>query len=567
MLRPRPLPIRGVSNATPYIDERGDLSPIEEMRNVRPFRTTTDRLTLGQRPGIKKTFSNKIAGGSPVQAMGVISRASAITGYSLGSCSDLSNWTSNPSGPIHGNVWFMNPDRGLYASYLIDVTAEGGPAAAPANAIDYAVVNSLPGLGSWTVEYAAVAVSWLNATTGFAESVIVLLNPDGTEKDRIHLFLATEHKFVNTLHIDRRADTSAWLHACVGSKVYSWGLINFDNAKPLSGAARFMGIFDLNGWAHEAIEARSYYDAQDQKSYVLIGFNGANSGGFYGGGVGSGTIQAGKYARHFRSGVMKCEYIEHQPTSRVLQQVPYGPQLSDADSYRETVGSPAGARVRHGYWRLSEQSVSVPHGGLVRALDVDSSGNVYLATTNQGWGPNPADASFQPDGLTSPYLTLRKIDRAGVLQWETDTFSIREVGDGGFVNDIPTAGDPNTTLELVRADSQGNVYCGGRLNTGGYSFMKFSPDGVFVWGVDLMGAGHVHTQAAISMDGSDDQPIVGGERNIDWIGSGGKPAHLWKRNAVGGEDIWAKDLAEPVGSTGVAVHPDGRIIYCTGAVP
>jgi len=90
---------------------------------------------------------------------------------------------------------------------------------------------------------------------------------------------------------------------------------------------------------------------------------------------------------------------------------------------------------------------------------------------------------------------------------------------------------------------------------------------VFVWGVDLMGAGHVHTQAAISMDGSDDQPIVGGERNIDWIGSGGKPAHLWKRNAVGGEDIWAKDLAEPVGSTGVAVHPDGRIIYCTGAVP
>lgn len=544
---PRPLsfPVRGAANHSTFTRQPAAFAPRELLRNARLFSPLGDRPCFGSRPGHVKHFPQSL-NGKAVQAMRSVSRAKVILGHFIPNpdpvagyvpCELVTTGTSRETAALVGNVWGLDSVPAMTFERFEDVSDDGGGPFAAVNAIavspegtHYAhVVNYTDGSLGKAIRLRYVLKNntsvWSLTINGALIGASPNLGANAVAIGKIYVFVA-EGMFV---HVVRR-DTGAYVTS-----------------------------FACNLWAQEVIDIVPWTDPATSIEYLFIAFDGANPPKTLASGA---LVSAGKWARHFRSGIMKCLVkAAYNTPGAPLTQVPYGPTLPSNDRYFE---------ANHQYCRISEQGNLRPAGAMCQGLTVFSDGAVALATANAGWGPdsNPASQDYRaPDLTTYPPINVRMYDKNGLLVWEQDTESWFEVGDGGFFNDLSITGGSGVTnlptLQAIAVNKQNIVFVAGRRTSPGYSaYALRGSDGSVLWRAALMGASHVHREGALCIDPSTDNPVFGGDQN----NTAGNDAHLWMRKASDGAAVWDWKLTGTVSSNGVAAWPDGELVYGTDKV-
>lgn len=537
-LIPAPIPIRGAANNTPYIDQPFDACPVEGIRNIRPY-GPDNRRRLASRPGIKKVFNQKIGNGQPIQGLGVITKASSISGYDIGSCV-VEDGSSSVSGALSGQVWFFEPNVAMYADDYIDGSAYNGDTA------------------NQSVQHAAVAPTW----SDYPDRVVVVSNFTDKTTQKVKYVLRIYDKDGNIIATTERSSPfNPVRNHAANSMAVSKNYIFVPTRRMVDvfklSDGTLHSSMTLNNWASDVVACRIYKPTTgDPILYVL--FKGTRGAGTYQGGIGGGVIEEGKWAAEFRAGVQKYRIASESDTVLTTYLEIFGQQKTSGDDYYE---------ADHGYFRISEQSALAPHGATVTSMAVSpADGSIYITRCNRGWGPNNSISDFHPkDPL--PFISLMKVSASGVVEWEIDTDSVREVGDGGYINDIPIGpGDDPTLLQAV-CDADGNVFVAGRRNLFDYSILKVHKDGYMIWGETLTSSTlpSAHREGGIFIDPTDQGVITVADRNSDWTGATGY-AHVWKLDNERGTVIWSNDLNEGVSGLGVCVLSDGRIVYTTDKV-
>jgi hypothetical protein len=532
--KPRVIPpFRGAANNTAFIKTPGDLAPLDTMRNFRTFVPDKDRPQGGKRPGIVKAFDRQLKNAA-VQALCPVSRASYISGYLLGDGRDMGDGSSKDSDALEGNLFILDEVPSMRYALELDALQYGGLDAQASNAVAFHPDDDLIAF--------AINIPGADTVSGFGETVIRVVTTDGAVLWTIHVTSAFADRYTNTLVFSRH-----FLFVCVADHVRMYRVSDGSD----------FGTAFLGAWASETVEA-DVYRGPGGTEFLYVAFNGANKPGDL---VGGGSIIAGPYAIHFRSGIIKYRliYNEGQDGYNPLVQVSFGTAPDPADPLIEDGGF-------HGYWRVSEQSGGKPWGCLINAMRVSpADGSVFFARTNQGYGPNTL---YHPDGSTA-FVTVTKVLANGTLAWERDTDSIDpgESGALGFANDIPTAPGDEPAILAVAVDGNGDVYAGGRRNILGDSVFKLrGTDGVMVWTTTVAGIyPKVIRQAAMAIDPTDGNLVVAGDRNNDWIGADGQ-AHLWKISGNNGTVLWSFDILSNVSGLGVDVSTLGQIAYVTDFV-
>lgn len=526
------LPIGGAASPSAYRDQPARYCPPETLRNVRPNDTAKDRPRLGTTPGIVKVFNQQFGDGNFIQAIETVSRATVIAGYHLGDASRILG-RSVLADPLAGQVFEFQPGQSPALEWfaLVDVTSAGGP-----DPLSVSAIGRHP-----DTDLVVVGTDAYNDTASATDTVasVIAYNRYGEQVWATRISRAGVNVFINTVEVTR-----LYTLVCANERVYA--LRNDTGA--------IVENTDCNGWADETIEARRYRDTNGVE-YLYVLFNGKTTGVTAGTpSTNNVTVTAGFYAKCFRSGVMKFLIAsDNYTTSPVFTQVQWGRQLASTDSYYEAA---------HGYFRISENSEVRPRGAIVNALAVDLSGNCYIGRCNCGGGPT---AAFTPSLLEARPITVCKVSVAGTMLWESDTDSIVRVGSQSVYNDIPTAGGMDPSINAVAVDStNGLVYAGGAPNAAtGCVFQLNAADGSPTWAATLeptIGPPNQSIrQAALAVDPTDGNLIVGGDNSDDWTGSLGVHAHLWKLNHIDGSIVWTENLADTVSTTGVVVFSDGRM--------
>lgn len=517
-------PYRGVSNNTTYIGTPNGYCPPESMRNVRCYTPAKDRPTIGQRPGLAPLFPD-LTDGAAVQGLGVVSRASVITGYTLGTCDPVgADWSTSTAGTLDGHLWMLDGRRGMYATSYYDATTDGAPSPVSAFAVAVNPAGTL----------AAYAMIYDDGSPSNVVRVRVVSTVDGSTVWTVKIAETGVNRFVNTMTFSEN-----YLFVCTNNQLRVY--------RATTGTA--VQTSTMNGWAFEVIQCCVSADG----AFLYVGFNGLETGATLPSGV---TVTAGRYARMWRAGVMKFQ-INPTTSLAAIEQVSFGTQLLPANTYYET---------GHGYWRFSEQTPWAPWGVEIRGIAAHPDGGVVLAHTNQGRGPN---ASFPPDPSIRQFFTLTKLNSNGVTLWRHDTDSAiePEIGDLGYQNDIPTTGTDFPSVMCLTVTASGTVIAAGRINTvAAYGVNVFAirgTDGVRLWEQDL---GGLINEGCIALDPTDDNPILVGVRNAAWPGAGGNNAHLWRLSSVTGEVLQDNDLNVAATGLGVGVTTSGDIVYATTKV-
>lgn len=513
---PLPLPLKGAFNRSAFVDMPPGFNPPAIVRNFRAFGNLTDQPRGGKRAGVVKTFTRPLKLGYAGQAACSVTRASAIVGTQLGTCRDMGDGTSVQSGQLLGEVWALDDALSMDWKYHLDVTGVSGPADNDgvacamhpddeflAIASNYAVGSD----GTFTIARLSTAGAFVwrynrTAVAGFTQSV-----------ERIR---------VSKLY------TWATLYNEVSGGAFLIALRNDTGALAFSST--------LGGLANQAVDL-CIHEAADGTETLYVAFLGSALGSgpayTYDGGVGGGAIKAGRWALHFRTGVMKFAIDSTAYGGSVAVAQSFGPQLQNGDDYFDN----SFGTTPHGTWRLSEHSEWAPHGGEITGIACDADGNLYIAKRNQGWGPNDTLPEFQPDGNTEGYRTVLKVSPAGELLWSADTDSILEEYDPPtypFYNDLTFTGDttPDASVMCIAVDGDA-VFVGGRRNAGEYSVFRLrADDGVMEWAANVMDA--TRSVRSVVVDPVDGNPVFVGDDNTGWTGASGQHRHLWKLSAEDG---------------------------------
>jgi len=529
------LPRRGISNALTFGDHKGELCPPSAMLNAVLYTPHKDRPQLGKRWGMQKVFNTRLAGGAPIQALGVIPRASVISGFAVGSCTAITG-LNHLAAALEGQVWMLEKNPQMFRQIYVDVQPTGpfgstfnGPATNGVQAC------------AWIegVEALAVATNYNDSVLAIDVSLLVLYDKSGNILD----YSLVGQNFTNTMAASpEAANGHRYLAVCAAGHVRVYDVS--------AGSLQESVLIHLGQWSQESIECGWYLNEGVLELYV--GFDGSSNGGTLPNDP-AGDITPGKFARHFRAGVIKFVVGGATPLS-VTQEI-WSQQFANTSTYYEAL---------HGYFRVSEKTSGRPWGCRVTCLDVNQqNGSIAIGRTNQGWGPR---ATFQPNG-SAPYVTLMVIAPNGIPLYETEHNIIREVGDGGFINDIPYGADPtpDTAIMAIRWDEQNDIYMGGRVGDGGSSLFKIdAATGTEIWRYD---SGGTIRQAGIRIDPTDNNPIIAFDRNASWTGHAGAQAHLLKLNSADGSVIWSYDLGAAVSALNVDIDRlTGDIFYTTDKV-
>ena len=491
-LRPAILPIRGVANNTAYIDTPGQFAPPDSMRNARPFDTATDRPRLAKRPGLETIVELPGVTGR-VQAVTAVTLSSVITGYRIGSCSQPTDGTSVESIAPAGNFFRLDSAPSTAAMGYMDLTASGTNDGPSSNAI-HSVAWHADG------ERFAVASNYTDSGTSRGVVRISMYHKDTGLIWTQKISDASRSVFNNSIRF-----SANYLIADVVEKVYILNLT--------TGATVFNT--PLAGWADEIIELAVFASGGFEYIYCLF-LGSGRPGTTLEGAIGAGTSSTYQ-AQHFRSGVYKLR-IE---SGGSIQGEIFGPQL-DPD-----LAAPGNRHqfyeAAHRYHRFSEHTSNFPHGCHPNAMRVGPDGSVFYLRSNRGWGPR---GSFTPAMQVTP-VTVAKIAADGSLEWEIDTDSIQETvsfgADGSYECDIHPPSGPSDypTLQAIAVDANGDIYVAGRVNSAGYSCFKIrGADGQILWRTRLSDPSNATTQtvyqAAICIDPTDNNPVVGLHRNALW---------------------------------------------------
>lgn len=540
-MRPIMPPIYGAANDTTFKATPAGFAPVGRLLNVDVFNADGDRPQMGKRRGLAKLVPARIGSG-PVMGLCSVQRASVVTGYAVGTCTPHASGTTLEAGAITGNYWMLDTVPAMIRDGFLDVTGLGGTAANACNAVT--TWETLQTDGSAT--YALIAVSTNYTVAGKWQATIRVFRSDtGATVATATISHAIDPRRINSMHWGRN-----FLFVCVENFLYVY-------RQDLT----LVDSYHIEGWASEVVQCDSWWDGTNE--YLMVGFNGADSAATVTNASGTFMIDAGNAAIQFRSGIRKYRVdqtytsaVGPYGSSEVLTPVDFGQAFDGAAvnnaswTYFETY---------HQYFRFSEWSRVRPWGCLVQGVAVDDDGNVLVARTNTGYGPN---SSFSPDVGITGRITVCKISAAGAMVGEWDVDSVVEVGMAGFYNDIN-----NPTLEGIDTDAAGDVYVGGRQNAAGFSAWKLrGASGARAWSINLQtGTGKIR-QGSVRVDRNDGHVVLAGDRNSAWDGSGGNNANFWKRDATTGDALQSFDLGAAVSGLGVAVTAQGEYVYVSDKV-
>lgn len=528
-LRPLRLPDRGAGNNTRFVDTPGDLAPPPRVRNVRRTHAISDRPQISGRAGWVR--ANKTAlGAGMIQGLLAVSRPEIREGYQPVNCRAGGPGQSKEAEAIAGNGFVLDVVPSMAASHTLDVSGLGGPATVTCNACALSPDGTRM----------ALVANWTHTTTGELNSTIQAINIATGAILWTHTITESGK--------DRYTNGIEWGHSFVyiATNQYVRVLDQDDGTQ--------VGVEDdVGGWAQEVIDiaAQSAVGGGGVTidTFLFVAFDGSTKAA-----ASPITIEGGNPARHFRSGVARYQVF----VTIGIERTRWGDALDPADPFFE---------ADHGYVRISEITSVRPHGAKINAMALGPGGAVYIARCNCGYGP--VAASYPPDGLVLPLITVMKINADGSLGWEADTLSILETGLGGFLNDLPTAAGDEPSLLAICVGAAG-VFVAGRENLAGDSAFCLDPDnGSTLWSIPLIGAGgttKVIREGAAAIDPTDGNPIFAGDRVNDWPGASSANAHLWKLKAQNGEVVWAFDLGAAVSALGVDVSPTGEVAYATDEV-
>lgn len=552
-LRRQLIPMRGVSDATAFIDQPGDVNPPEVLRNFIVGDPLTKRARGGMRPTLRRLFAAPLGNG-PIQGLCKVNRPSVSTGFVLGDATALGAGASNGATTLVGNTWGMDSVPSLEWGVTLDATAVVAAPSPQMNASCRTPDETLQ----------IIAGSAQNGT--YLELKVRAINPSTGATVWTYTYSdAAKSWYVTAVHA-----TNQWVF------VYTRNEIHVLWAKDPYTGAGFAGQraqrHDFNSWSDVAIGGGTHTETRAggfgtiTTTYLTAAFYGTSRAGtIVGGTLSSGeilgtAIDVGLFASHFRTGLMRFTVAGYPATGpysvsmTVLAQVTYGVQLAASDPRYESA---------HGYYRVSEQSICSPHGCYITDVDVASDGSVVFSRTNQGWGPT---ASWRPTGFTRPNITLVRLGPGGSTTWEMDAGAIRGTGTGsGYYAGHPHYNDINDpTFTACCFGASGEAYIGGKKNDAGYSLLRVSQAGGVEGGVNVMDATRSVRKEALTLDPSDGNVLVGGDRNQGWDGSGGTAyAHLWKVNAATLEIVWSWDIGKAVSALAVSAFAGGRIVYGT----
>lgn len=529
-----PLPIGGVANDTTLFDTAGFVTSPERMRNIRAFDTHLDRPRLGKRPGLVRAFGERVGPGAG-QGCGVVSRARVATGYAYGDSTPMtsSTWVGRTSGGLDGHAWMLTPEFGLIWDYIENISS-GGPYGDSFPGVSTQPVNAVAVSPDGTK--VAIACNYVDGSTRMVTRITCLSVLTGQRLWSTKVTSGSGNRFTDALVF-----SSDWVFACSNQYVEAFAVADGTRATPFT-----------NSWASLVIAASLTTDG-----HVFVAFEGSSGGATLNSGA---TVSAGKYAAHFRSGVMKLK-INPAGSSSALTQVPFAPQLATSARFFEGTVTPY---QPHNYCRFSEQFPWAPRGCLPTGIATMPDGGFVVSHTNTGWGPNSSNVSPDYVPPTGPYATISRFGPDGTHYWSVDTFSDTSTGDGSLPNDIPTGGGDDPTLNAITADAGGTIFAGGKRLTGAAgtnSVYCVSPSGVLEWTQDT---GSVVRQNGIAVvPGTQGWVVVAGDRNNSWPGASGANAHLWRLSRETGVIQKVYDTGENGSALGVAFTPAGNIVYVT----
>lgn len=543
-------PLKGVANTVP---PRSQPPAFSRPRNMLNMRRDPASGRIRTRPGLVKAFTSQLGGGTKVQGLRVVSRASTITSYRVTATTGLPDWRSQSSGRITGQAWFMHPNMGMYATLYADVTASGyadhGPATNTLSVM--AVAPFIEGYGTLI----AYATTFVDTATGYNVARIVVTNLAGV------------------VEWSRRFDLGA-ATSCAALAFSPDGLILYAGINEAAGPtgtvyamqARTGEQITTNtcgGWA-SAIKGLGTYQGSEGSSWLYAAFDGIRTAATLPSGV---AVAAGDAAQHFRAGVMKFLIGSTTPLTRY----PNGGRVLAGEMYYEPdAGSSTGY---HDYWRVSEKGLYAaravdnrPYGCIINALAVGSDGSFLIGRTNAGYGPN---ASFPPDPITGTFAfcTLMKAGPGGTLLYMLDTDSLRPIGMGGFINDCLAP-----TILTVALDAAGNAGAAGIRNnpgaaTDGFTTFVYDTEGLELYRTNTSG-----TVRAMAVDPNSQQFVCVGDRNSSWTGAGGAAAHLWRLATADGSVLDHFDLydgvnaATQVGAKAIGFSSASHTFYTTAKI-
>lgn len=527
---PIQLPVRGVSDSLPHIQQPGDMAGPETARNIRVNAFGKANATMGPREPLTAAFE-AIGTGGRVQALFNVSTASG-TALRLGDQTNIGAGTSKAGLGIRGQAWIIDTDNSL-ALALEDPSTDAA------------------GRGAYSC-------SWHPDGTKAAAACILIDPATGFAGTRITLWNATTGAVVwSTLLQDKDPGGSL---ASPPFPIYANSVRVYSTFTYVTGGpwlfvlrtsdGAYLKRYNIDGWAWEVQDARV---RPDNKLAVLFKGTSAVQGP-----VTASSYSAGSY---FRSAV--ALYTVNSDTSvngTPLTLAQYGAKLDSGDANYED----------HPHFRLSEKLGRSPRGMAPFALAVGSDGRVFFGGTNTGFGPTDASP---PDG-TRGYSTVGCISAGtstAALVWEADTDSRRENWIGtGWYNDIPydayggwiPGREDAPGVNGLAVDGDGDVYAVGRLNAAGYNVFKLrGTDGAQVWKTHIGGLAHQH---GVWYDTFSGLVTVVGVANDDYPDAGGQYAHLWRFNPSSGELVSTFYLEQPVTAFGVDVHPTtGKVIFVT----
>lgn len=589
-----PLPIKGVSDATSYLDTPPGFCPPEAMLNVVPF-NKNGRPQLGKRQGLVKAFQGRIGvdGNRKPQGMRVISRAAAVTTFVLGAATVLGidQTIVKNAGLIDYNAALMAlATQGIREA--IKVTGSGGQAVvrrdgAPEAQNLVAVPAGFPNTptASWcamhpTETLACVAFNFMASSQN--QVLLVFLDPKSGDVIGSKVIAPLGEDTASTQNVS--AIGFAWTSGAIW--IARGTALWYVPTPVLGGKARLLDpatvtaqqstpdpAYDLSGAASRIVAMATY--ASGSNVYLLAAFEGNTASGTYANPAGA--ITSGGYGKSFRSGIYR---LSEQPdvadfTYKLVVDTGLGAAPNAADSYVE-VSADLTTPVIHNSIRLSTILDRAPRGALPTAIDVDPvSGDIYIAFCNQGYGPN---SGFLPDGSVA-YSTMACFTGA-LLNWEIDAQSSIGGENGGklagvathYPTDLPDedGGNAGTTdkdgpaIRAVKFDSAGVCYAAGRINSGLFSvFCVETGSGQLRWRKGLEGnnatdsplpspgqAAHGVPRGGLGVDLSDHLPVAVGARNNSWVTTAVSSADtrpyalMWKLSSVDGSIQWGADAVQ-----------------------
>jgi len=493
---PRTLPFRGVTNSTSFRGQPADFAPFGSLLNFLPNDTDTDRLRGGQRPGLSKLLAARVASGQ-VQAIQSLALSSQVTGYvpDEDTCEDIETGSSRNSGVLSGNAWMLDDDPSMFRDFDM-LPSDFASGSKSINAVCWDPDN----------EHAYLLMNY-TSSAGFPrnETAIFKVRKDtGATVWETQLGLAFGNPIISSGAGNTVETDGIFVYIAEGPRVFV--LLASDGAG--------IKIYDINGWANEAVEARIRTDGK-----LLVAFRGSSvAGTLY-----NGQAILPNFGSDFRAGVCLFD-VDKTDMVDPLTWTSFGPQLSTTDPWFETTG---GATNPHGYFRMSEHLPGAPRGSTVEALAVTPDNGVVIARRNKAFGPNWA---YSPDPEV-PFITVFKLDENGYVMWSVDTNSKRDshtIGSDTYYSDRWST-DPS--IIAVAVGDNGDVYVAGDSHPRAAAnvFRLDSFTGAIVAQIDLgaVTPGNTIRQAAIDIMPKGGLVAVAGVRHSDWPNAGTRDALLW----------------------------------------